>query len=270
MARVLLAGLAALLAACAGGPPPAPESLGPLARRSVETGLGPLTAYVGAPVKGRETAWIFLEGDGAAWPRPGQPPADPTPRESVMMPIAATTGLRPRAYLARPCQFRDPPPAACTVRLWTVDRFSPAVVQALDRGVSALRRALGARRVVLVGHSGGATLALLLARRRDDVAAMVGVAGILDHRAWTRHHGVTPLHGSLQPDLAALRGLPQIHLAGSEDDVAPAGLMRRALDRAGSAARLRVVRAADHNDGWTAAWSRLEPRLRRLAAGRGN
>ncbi|GAB2181920.1 hypothetical protein DLREEDagrD3_21430 [Denitratisoma sp. agr-D3] len=50
---------------------------------------------------------------------------------------------------------------------------------------------LGARRLTLVGYSGGA--AALLAARCSDVVRLVTIAGNLDHRAWTRYHHITTL-----------------------------------------------------------------------------
>ncbi len=60
---------------------------------------------------------------------------------------------------------------------------------------------------------------MLLAAQRRDVDAVITVAANLDHRAWTAHHGDTPLHCSLNAaDFARrLQSVPQVHYAGEKD-----------------------------------------------------
>jgi pimeloyl-ACP methyl ester carboxylesterase len=120
--------------------------------------------------------------------------------------------------------------------------------------------------VVLVGYSGGGAVAALVAARRDDVARLITVAANLDHAAWTTHHRLAPLRGSLNPaDLAQrLEVLPQVHLAGAKDRVVPPAIAESYLGRMDdrSRARLVVVEGADHDCCWVAAWPDL---LRRHA-----
>ena len=85
------------------------------------------------------------------------------------------------------------------MRYWTTHRFAPEVIRASDLALDRLKTLFGAQRLVLVGYSGGAAVALLVAARRHDMGQIITVAGNLDHQAWTHYHHVQALSGSLNP-----------------------------------------------------------------------
>ena len=233
-----------------------------------------LRAYVEAQPTQADLLTVFLEGDGLAWITRYQPSRDPTPRKPVALELAAASAGRPVAYLARPCQdLPDEARRNCAVGYWTGNRFAPEVLRATGTALDELKRRHGARRLRLVGFSGGAAVALLAAAERDAVAGVVTVSGVLDHVAWTEWHGVSRLAGSLNPGdrIAALAAIPQVHLVGRSDDVAPPALARQFADRFPAAAAVAVVEVAgaDHACCWGDLWPSLEPAvLRRLGAGR--
>jgi pimeloyl-ACP methyl ester carboxylesterase len=215
---------------------------------------------------------VFIEGDGFAWLDPRTPSTNPTPRDPVALRMALAERYRISAYLARPCQF-DPVMAEgrCRVGDWTQARYSPEVIAAMDEGVSRLKQMFGAERLVLVGYSGGGTVAALLAARRKDVSLLVTVAAVLDHETWTRAHGISPLDGSLNPidEWARLRGLRQIHFTGSEDRIAGKAAVQAFADRfpahhpSASAEpaliELLDVQGFSHSCCWAEKWARLSP-----------
>jgi dienelactone hydrolase len=134
-------------------------------------------------------------------------------------------------------------------------------VEASDRAVSALKARSGAETLVLVGFSGGGTIAALLAARRSDVARIVTVAGNLDIAASAAHHRVPALAASLNPadDWARLQSIPQLHFVGEKDRVAPPKLAEAYADRFPGARRpaIRVVPEFTHSCCWAAEWPRL-------------
>ncbi len=204
---------------------------------------------------------VYLEGDGRAWARHRRVARDPTPRDPIAARLAAADPAPAVAYLARPCQFGTASTAPCSPRYWSSHRYAPEVIAGLDQALDALADAAGARRLVLIGYSGGGTVAALLAARRPDVVALITVAANLDHRAWTRLHGDSPLTGSLNPGdrPEALAGLPQVHLAGAEDRNVPPALARGFVERLGTGAPadLLVVPGFDHRCCWARDWPRL-------------
>ncbi|WP_411881489.1 alpha/beta fold hydrolase [Polaromonas sp. YR568] len=222
-----------------------------------------LLALHPAPQQTPELA-VFIEGDGLAWLDPRTPSADPTPVDPVALRLALAERHRPSVYLARPCQFDAPlTPGNCRAAHWTQARFSPEIIAAMDQGLSQLKAMFGAQRLVLVGYSGGGTVAALLAARRKDVSLLITVAAVLDHQAWTRAQGISPLRGSLNPadEWSALRGLRQIHFVGAQDKLAGRMAVQPFLDRFAPAERPRLVEvpAFTHACCWAEAWKRLSP-----------
>lgn len=166
------------------------------------------------------TLRVYIEGDGHAWATRTQPSTDPTPHTSLMAQFAAEDPA-PAAYLARPCQFVIT--GACKPALWTSERFGRASVDAMNSALNNLKSRYRTESFELVGYSGGAAIALILAGERDDVGQVQTIAGNVDPVTWTKLKNITPLLGSLSPleYSARLAGIPQRHLIGQNDEVVP-------------------------------------------------
>src|SRR6202171_365024 len=218
--------IAALLAACA---TPA-ERFG---RRAIALGFASVdlqgagfdhVAYAAGLLERSDSLHVYVEHDGTPWLDLTRPAADPTPRMPFALELMAQDA-GPRLFLGRPCYFapKVEPNSVCAPLLWTHQRYSPEVVASM---VAALRRFLALhpfRRVVLIGYSGGGTLAWLMAAQVPETAAIVTVAANLDTDGWTRIHGYSPLTGSLNP--ALMPPLPptigQLHYVGRRDRHVP-------------------------------------------------
>jgi pimeloyl-ACP methyl ester carboxylesterase len=111
------------------------------------------------------------------------------------------------------------------------------------------------QRVLLVGYSGGGTLAVLLAARVLHIAGVVSVAGNMDSDAWTQRHHYLPLTGSLnpakQPSLPA--DLPQWYLVGDRDANVSYAMASNYLDRV-PPGRVWHFGEFDHACCWSRAW----------------
>jgi len=165
---------------------------------------------------------VYFEGDGLAWLNRTTPSLDPTPTQPIGLFLALNHNASNVAYLARPCQFTGGSDAkGCELAYWTNKRFSEEVIAATDVAVDKLKRRFGAKTLQFVGYSGGGATAALLAARRKDVARLVTIAGNLDHVTWTEQHHVSPLTGSLNPAdyWQQLKDIPQVHLVGQYDDI---------------------------------------------------
>ncbi|MBU6498935.1 MAG: alpha/beta hydrolase [Rhodospirillales bacterium] len=223
-----------------------------------------LAAYVPATRRRAATLTVYLEGDGLAWIDPSTPSADPTPTD----PLALRLALRDpsaAAYLARPCQFVGPGERrACSAKYWTSHRFAPEVIRATSQAVDRLKQRFNARRVILVGYSGGGAVAALVAAGRRDVSRLITVAGDLETRVWTQEHEASPLTGSLNPADAwrELRDIPQTHFVGGKDDVVGEAVARAyaARFRTGPAPEIVVLAGFDHHCCWEEAWPALRAR----------
>jgi hypothetical protein len=202
---------------------------------------------------------VYIEGDGRAWITSRTPSDDPTPMKSMMAEFALKDEAG-AAYMARPCQFT--PSASCSETYWTDGRFSPEIVKAHSEALDALKAKYGIRGFELVGYSGGAAVALLLAAQRTDVVGVQTIAGNVDHTAWTAVKGIAPLEKSLNPSSFAkqLAIIPQRHFIGSDDKVVPGEVLYRYTLMVQPACSETVEVKADHYAGFEQSWIRQKDR----------
>lgn len=197
---------------------------------------------------------FYIEGDGTAFDAYGRPTSDPTPRGTLVRELAFGDTHGNVIYLARPCQYLMR--GICTQRHWTTARFAPEII---NSEYEAVKKIAGNNPVVLVGFSGGAQVAGLLAATKPDlnVRKIITVAGNLNHLTWTQHHKVPPLTESLNLEnyRAEFLKIPQIHYAGSEDDIIPPQLIK---DFAGQNAQVVTVDGATHNSGWEKVFNEIQ------------
>lgn len=219
-----------------------------------------------APARGggANTLLVYLGGDGTPFLRRDSIAADPTPRRPLTLELMAA-GPRPAVLLGRPCYHGRGPD--CHPGLWTIGRYSEDVVASLTAAVRRLARQHTVEQLVLVGYSGGGTLALLVAERLSAVDAVVTLAANLDVDAWTALHGYSPLTTSLSPVGVAGRrtDLRHLHVTGDADRNVPPALHARLRERLPAEAFLTIA-GFDHRCCWTAAWPRLAAELHRLMA----
>jgi dienelactone hydrolase len=215
-----------------------------------------------APATDSTHLTIFIEGDGSAWINSRQPSANPTPRSPIGLQLALRHPKGNVAYLARPCQYVPPvQQRGCSIRIWTNERFSEAVIKATDQAISMLKADRPASRLTLVGYSGGGNVAALVTARRTDVARLISVASPLDHESWTQSKRLTPLSGSLNPANAwkQLTDVPQIHYTGSIDKVVDVAVSRSYRARFVEPQHIVIknIEGFDHHCCWIEAWPAL-------------
>ena len=207
--------------------------------------------------------WVFLDGDGNAWLRDGRTAEDPTPAKPLALDLL--TGVpAPATYLGRPCAFgtvaSDP---ACGPAVWTVDRYSPRVVESLRQAVLMLP--LANAPIVLVGYSGGGVLAVQLARRLENAVGVITIAANLDVAAWADQHGYAPaLAARTAAKAFPLRGgVLQLHVFGGRDTNAPYALAGDLL-ASDPNAHVRIFQAADHDCCWVGLWPEILAEFQQL------
>jgi len=207
-----------------------------------------------------ETVHVFIEGDGEPWLDGTTPAMDPTPRDPLTLRLMLETP-GPAVYVGRPCYFGIVD-AACKPYYWTHGRFAPEIVASMRAAVDALLDRAAARDCVLVGHSGGAALALLVAPDLTHRCRIVTVAGLVDTAAWTTWQRYEPLDGSLNPadSIQRLEGIPQVHLVGARDRNIPPEQTRAALAPLPDAVVLEY-KTFDHGCCWERSWRAI---LRRI------
>ncbi|RMQ49475.1 hypothetical protein ALQ04_03482 [Pseudomonas cichorii] len=198
--------------------------------RVVETSSFSLQIVTPRTLPRHERLSIFIEGDGRAWATGSQPSLDPSPRQRNMARLALDAN-HAGVYVARPCQFVTSP--GCVSAVWTDARFSRQVIESVNAVIDSLKARYQASTIELIGYSGGAAVALLLAEERDDISQIQTIAGNVDPHAWARLQRLSPLQGSLDPLAESLRlkHIAQRHFIGMSDTVVPASLLSDFLSR---------------------------------------
>lgn len=187
---------------------------------------------------------VYIEGDGTPYVQRTRIAADPTPRN----PLALRLMRRDPAFsvwVGRPCYF-GVRAENCTPAMWTTHRYSREVVESMREVIRELIARYEPSRIVFIGHSGGGTLAMLLAPFFDESTAVITVAANLDIDAWTRHHGYSPLHGSLAPR-TSFDTLRTFHFAGGRDTNVPPHLVPNAI----------LYERFDHHCCWERIWPEI-------------
>ena len=201
---------------------------------------------------------IYIEGDGFAYVNRSRPSSDPTPIHPVGLYLAAADGGPNVAYLARPCQYGTA--AECKEDDWTTQRFSRAIIDTYHQALSRIKNDEKAE-FELVGFSGGANIAGILAAERHDTVNLRTVAGNVDNDFFTEFHQVSAMPYSLNMTNYAgkLATMPQIHFIAEDDRFVPSDIYtsyERKLSFDACTDR-QIVNKTTHLDGWRDQWAYL-------------
>ncbi len=201
---------------------------------------------------------VYIEGDGRPFVNRFLIATDPTPQNPLVLKLMALDKSA-SLYLGRPCYFNnsrsDMADAACHLEFWTNARYSEKVVESMIFG---LRQHLATRSyqgISLIGHSGGGSLAVLMAARMPEVDQVVTLAGNLDIAAWANLHHYTPLKHSLNPSDLNLIHTKQLHFGGDRDKNVPPSLGAAWLNSMGQT--MHIIKDADHNCCWLTHWNQI-------------
>lgn len=172
-----------------------------------------------------KTLIIYIEGDGLAWVSADRPSDNPTPITPTGLKMALHHHKNISvAYIARPCQFVfNKQWVGCQSAYWTNLRFSDEVIRSMNQAVGYLKKYYHAEKIILIGYSGGGTIAALISARRADVVRLITIAAPLDVKQWVNLQKLSPLNGSLDPadEWKYLVSIPQTHWIGGKDTIVP-------------------------------------------------
>ncbi len=149
----------------------------------------------------------------------------------------------------------------CSKKYWSSHRFAPEVIQSMDEVLNNIKQKDHIQKFNLIGFSGGAAVALLVASRRNDIASIRTVGGNLDHVKVNEIHNVSPMTESLNPrDIAKqINDIPQIHFLGEDDSVITPEVLHSYLQASGKTdcIQTETVEGVSHENGWGKVWPRL-------------
>jgi hypothetical protein len=203
----------------------------------------------------KQVLHVYVEGDGLPWASLNQVSADPTPGLPLMLELMRRD-KSPSLYLGRPCYNGHAQDPGCSPLLWTHRRYAPEIVESMAQALTFFLRRHPYPGLVFLGHSGGGTLALLLAQRFPSTLATLSLAGNTDIDVWADYHGYSRLEGSLNPADFADSLTPEIHFLGGKDQAIPPALFIPVLQKRRNA-KIETVPIFDHVCCWESVWSKL-------------
>jgi len=211
--------------------------------------------YLKEGEKPTDTLHIYIEGDGTPFVNQGRMvAADPTSSSPVMLELMLNDDTR-SAYVGRPCYDGIVSENGCDPVFWTHARYSNEVVMSMVAVVEKLKQQLNSKNIVLLGHSGGGALAVLMAPHIADTKGVVTLAGNLDIESWAREHAYTPLEGSMNPATQDVlpKAIVQHHYLGSDDRTIKQQDVRAFVQRQ-LAASFYQIDGIDHSCCWNKYW----------------
>ncbi len=206
---------------------------------------------------------LYIEGDGLAWLSKRTPSLNPTPTNPVALRLAKEDPNPNVVYLARPCQYitwEDNP--SCHIESWTSERFSVDIIHTMNMAMDSIAKQYEGATFNLIGFSGGANIAGIIAAERSDVLSLRTVSGNIDNNFFTAFHKVSAMPLSLNmADNAggSLSTMPQYHFIAENDKYVPAVIFENYAKKLTSSSCLQseIVKGTTHSEGWAERWVSL-------------
>lgn len=238
-------------------------------REKVDTGKFTLLTFHKGLDNRENLLVVYIEGDGHAWRRKHVLSSNPTPKNPLGLKLAVRDRQPSVLYITRPCQYVDlGSEQNCTPKYWSSHRYADEIITSINKVINWGMKRAKADSLILIGYSGGGTVATLIAARRNDVKWLVTVAANLDHRLWTEMHRVQPLSGSLNAaDITQkIEHIPQLHFVGAKDDVVPLQVVESYKNNTVNPARMKiaVIPDFDHECCWMESWPELLCRFNQM------
>lgn len=198
---------------------------------------------------------IYIHGDGRPWLAAGKIARDPSPDFSLAWELFKQDNT-PAIFISRPCYFGSQEhDSLCEPSLWTNARYSADIVKSLANAIVDNTESKKADRISLIGHSGGGTLATLVAAELNQNYAhndikLITIAANLDIDAWTNYHQYSSLTKSLNPaeiPIDLLTSINQTHYCGRRDRNIPIHVSSGFFERLNTDC---TEIDAKHTEGW--------------------
>ena len=235
-----------------------------------------ITSYVRSnnKIDASKPLFVYIEGDGKAWVSKYRLSSNPTPDDPLTLKLAAIDKHPNVIYIARPCQFTELNlDRNCSSKYWSTARYSKQVVDSINEVIDNFKNFVfkenkDGNGIHLIGYSGGATIAGIIASHRHDIKSLRTIAGNLDHDAVSDFHKTTKLDQSLNliNFTENISHIPQIHYIGEHDQIIPVYVVKNFVAKINNfkhtnCATYMILSKLDHYHGWEKAWSELVEKI---------
>ena len=212
--------------------------------------------------KSTEILHVYLDGDGSPWRKKRWVTEDPTARNPLILRLMNQDSV-PSILLGRPCYYGLNTSKGCDNKYWTSHRYSTAVVDSMAEALNAWLKHYPFKQVVLIGYSGGGSIALLMANQIKKAMKVATIAANLDVKRWSEFHGYLPLDDSLNPvtDAVLNQSIKQLHFAGQDDETVPTFIIKEYADSQINA-QYYLLKGNDHTCCWETVWLSILEKIR--------
>ena len=228
-----------------------------LVREDIVRGDLPVVVYRDQNIPHSSSIHFYFDGDGQPWVGGKRIAEDPTTRSKLILDLMAADPAA-NILIGRPCYYMKAHsrPASCNTSLWTSHRYSKRIVAVMREVIIEQIQKYRPQEIVLIGYSGGGTIAALIASELEDADVLITIAANLNVDLWSELHGYTPLARSLNehnfPSLP--KQLRQIHFVGSEDSNVPRPILQSIVDKQSNAKIIERV-GYTHECCWPKDWA---------------
>lgn len=212
--------------------------------------------------KNEPTLKVFIEGDGRPWIKGKGIRRDPSPQRLLAMALLLDTS-GDRLYLGRPCYFQTNDDR-CHYKYWTSHRYSIEVINSMV-GIIEQKILEGSyKNLLIIGHSGGGTIATLLACKTSITPSIITLAANLDIERWAEIHDWSALTGSENPSNlpSNCKNLNAYHFYGNDDKNVPASSANKFFSN-GDSQRF-IIDGANHQN-WPIFWEEIKEKLAKIS-----
>ena len=157
-------------------------------------GALPMVIFRDRQISRSSSIHFYFDGDRNPWVGGSRIASDPTTRSKLILEMMAADEAH-KILIGRPCYYipATERPSSCADKWWTSHRYSQPVVSAMLEVVRRQVKQYVPQEIVLIGYSGGGTLAALVASELEELDVLVTVAANLNVDAWIDLHAYTPL-----------------------------------------------------------------------------
>lgn len=200
---------------------------------------------------------VYLEGDGSPWETSTIIASDPTPHYPLMLDLMGLD-FGPSVYIGRPCYYGMATDSLCEPGLWTAARYSQQIISSMVTVLNKILIDAAFEHVVLIGHSGGGTVAMLMASEVLQTKGIVTIAGNLDPELWANIHNYYPLDLSLNPSRrhSLSQDIYQLHLIGEDDKNVLPEMLRLAAGHQVNP-EVKIIQNFNHKCCWKDIWTEI-------------
>jgi hypothetical protein len=204
-----------------------------------------------------DTLHVYLDGDGTPWERNRWVSVDPSARNPLILRLMIQDTM-PSILLGRPCYYGLNNSPGCESKYWTSHRYSKEIIHSMSLVLNTWLEKHKFSQIVLIGYSGGGSIAILMANKVKKTAKVVTLAANLDVTAWSEFHGYSTLKNSLNPseEVKLKNKIMQFHFAGADDDIVPPFIIKAYADNQNNAKYYKFI-GKDHTCCWEQEWSKI-------------